>query len=332
MSGFFSRRNLHALAALRHAIIKSAEGRVREALFFAFTAAVNRASKRYQWNAKRPTNVMTGTLYISSLRYEWNVWSLFRRKAADVLRYYRDFPRTQAVADVFQRSATDLDCVPDGSIDMVFMDPPFGSNIFYADSSFLWESWLGEWTDQRAEIVVNKHRTPAGGGKTVQEYGERMRLAFEHAARVLKQGGRAVLAFSNSDDRVWETVQKSLADAGFETKNVHLLNKGQPSIKGVKGIAGRERVTTLDLVMCLEHRARARQMVVRFPAPQSFVERAVHQALSAGGGRTDEIYSAAVRSVVQTGYSVSGITMSTVAAQCAMSAESKTKAAGRPLH
>ena len=75
---------------------------MREALFFAFTAAVNRASKRYQWNAKRPTNVMTGTLYISSLRYEWNVWSLFRRKAADVLRYYRDFPQTHAVADVFQ--------------------------------------------------------------------------------------------------------------------------------------------------------------------------------------------------------------------------------------
>ena len=318
VSGFFSRRNLHALAALRHAIITSAEGRVREALFFAFTGAVNRASKRYQWNAKRPTNVMTGTLYISSLRYEWNVWSLFRRKAADVLRYYRDFPCTQAVADVFQRSATDLGCVPDGSIDMVFMDPPFGSNIFYADSSFLWESWLGEWTDQQAEIVVNKHRTPADGGKTVQEYGERMRLAFEHAARVLKQGGRAVLAFSNSDDRVWETVQTSLADAGFETKSVHLLNKGQPSIKGVKGIAGRERVTTLDLVMCLEHRARTTRMVVRFPAPQSFVERAVHQAFSAGGGRTDEIYSAAVRSVVQTGYSVSGITMSTVAAQCAM--------------
>ena len=89
---------------------------------FAFTAAVNRASRRYQWNAKRPTNVMTGTLYISSLRYEWNVWSLFRRKAADVLRYYRAFPNTSATVDVFRRSATDLDCLPDRSVDMVFMD------------------------------------------------------------------------------------------------------------------------------------------------------------------------------------------------------------------
>ena len=116
VAGFFSVRNLHALAALRHAIVLAAEGRVRDALMFAFTAMINRASRRYQWNAKRPTNVMTGTLYISSLRYEWNVWSLFRRKAADVLRYYRAFPNTTATVEVFQRSATDLDCLPDRSV------------------------------------------------------------------------------------------------------------------------------------------------------------------------------------------------------------------------
>jgi hypothetical protein len=124
VAGFFTKRNLHALAALRHAIVGASTGRIREALMFAFTGAVNRASRRYQWNAKRPTNVMTGTLYISSLRYEWNVWSLFKRKAADVLRYYRSFPDTTSRAEVFQRSATNLDCLPDGSVDMVFMDPP----------------------------------------------------------------------------------------------------------------------------------------------------------------------------------------------------------------
>ena len=254
VSGFFSRRNFHALAALRHVIVRSSEGRVREALLFAFTACVNRASRRYQWNAKRPTNVMTGTLYISSLRYEWNVWSLFKRKAADALRYYRNFPKTAARAQVFQHSATDLDCLPDGSVDMVFMDPPFGSNIFYADSSLLWESWLGNLTEESGEIVVNKHRSAATGGKTLDDYSALMKDAFTHAARVLKPGGRAVLAFSNSDDRVWHAVQKALMDAGFSTLSVHVLNKGQPSIKGVKGITGKENVTCLDLILCLEHR------------------------------------------------------------------------------
>src|SRR5207237_352753 len=123
IAGFFTNSSLHGLYALRHAILTVDNGPVRNALNFAFTAVIDRASKRYQWNAKSPTNVMTGTLYISSLRYEWNVWSLFNRKAADVLRYYRDFPKTNAIADVFQRSATNLDCLPDRSVDMVFMDP-----------------------------------------------------------------------------------------------------------------------------------------------------------------------------------------------------------------
>lgn len=320
VAGFFTRRNLYALAALRHAIVGASEGRVREALLFAFTAAVNRASRRYQWNAKRPTNVMTGTLYISSLRYEWNVWSLFRRKAADVLRYYRSFPQSGSKAEVFQRSAADLDCLPDRSVDMVFMDPPFGSNIFYADSSLLWEAWLGELTDQSAEIVVNKHRTSASGGKSIGDYGDLMGRAFAHVARVLRPGGRAVLAFSNSDDQIWRAIQKALGDAGFETMSVHLLSKGQPSIKGVKGVTGKEHVTTLDLVLCLEHRKTAMQMLVPFPPPASLIDQVICKALSSNGAqkglRTDEIYSTVIRAVVEANYSVSGITMPTVAVRC----------------
>jgi len=320
VNGFFTRRNLHALAALRHAIIECSEGRTREALMFAFTAMVNRASRRYQWNAKRPTNVMTGTLYISSLRYEWNVWSLFRRKAADVLRYYRSFPSQVASADVFQRSATDLDCLPDGSVDMVFMDPPFGSNIYYADSSLLWEAWLGGLSDPASEIVINKSHGRTNGGKTLEDYGDLMRQSFAQAARALKKTGYAVLAFSNSDDSVWETVRRSLSDAGLDTESVHLLSKGQPSIKGVKGVSGKENVTTFDLLLCLKRRKAAAQMAVPFPPPQSFMDQAIRDATSRGNPpipcRTDEIYSAVIRASIERGYSVSGITMPGIADRC----------------
>jgi DNA modification methylase/transcriptional regulator with XRE-family HTH domain len=313
---FFTRRNLHVLAALRHSILQIADERVREALLFAFTACVNRASKRYQWNAKRPTNVMTGTLYISSLRYEWNVWSLFRRKAADVLRFYENFPVTSATADVFQRSATDLDCLPDGSIDMVFMDPPFGSNIFYADSSLLWESWLGVLTDESLEIVVNKNRGASIGGKDLAQYASLMCGAFSHSARVLKPGGRAVLAFSNSDDAVWTSIQKGLADAGLETETVHILDKGQPSIKGVKGINGKENVTCLDLVLCLKRKGKAVQMPVPFPPPATFVDDSIRSVVRGVHLRTDQIYSAVLRDVMAGRYSVSGITMPMIEDRC----------------
>ena len=305
---FYTRRNLHALAALRHAILGERNIRLREALLFAFTACVNRASRRYQWNAKRPTNVMTGTLYVSSLRYEWNVWSLFRRKAADVLRYYQSLPETVAKAEVYQRSATDLSCIPDGAVDMVFVDPPFGSNIFYADSSLLWDAWLGSATDQVAEIVVNQRRARHVGGKDVAAYGQLMTDAFREAARVLRPGGRGVLAFSNSDDRVWTAVQDAIADAGLDVCGVHVLDKGQPSIKGVKGQLGQEHVTRLDLTLSLAHRTRPLRGLRQVATP-AFVDAAVTRAVAAGNTRNDQVYSAVLREALKADLSVTGITM-----------------------
>ncbi|WP_416050072.1 DNA methyltransferase [Cupriavidus basilensis] len=317
VSGFFTRRNLHALAALRHAIVTTSEGRIREALMFAFTACVNRASRRYQWNAKRPTNVMTGTLYISSLRYEWNVWSLFRRKAADVRRYYEAFPKVTSSVQVMNRSATDLSCIPSGSVSMVFFDPPFGSNIFYADSSILWEAWLGSMTDDTEEIVVNKSRARVGGGKTLDDYGNLMSRAFSEVARVLRPGGHAVLAFSNSDDQVWLKIQEAMALAGLETDTVHILDKGQPSIKGVKGVSGKENVTTLDLLITMKHRAQSAPMAAHDVAvPQEQVDRATLVALRSSVGRTDEIYSLVIQALLAGNYSLAGITMPLIAKRC----------------
>lgn len=316
VSHFFTKRNLHALAALRHAIVTTSEGRVREALMFAFTACVNRASRRYQWNAKRPTNVMTGTLYISSLRYEWNVWSLFRRKAADVKRYFERFPETPATAQVMHRSATDLSCLPDGSVSMVFMDPPFGSNIFYADSSLLWEAWLGALTDNTEEIVVNKSRGRVGGGKTMDDYGQLMTKAFSEVARVLKPGGYAVLAFSNSDDQVWMEVQKAMAGAKLETDTVHILDKGQPSIKGVKGVTGKENVTTLDLLITMRRPAHTVEEISNNTASSAYIDGVVKNALLNSGSRTDDIYSSVIQALLGENYSLSGITMPNIAKRC----------------
>jgi transcriptional regulator with XRE-family HTH domain/16S rRNA G966 N2-methylase RsmD len=314
VSHFFTQRNLHALAALRHAIISVSEGRVREALMFAFTACINRASRRYQWNAKRPTNVMTGTLYISSLRYEWNVWSLFRRKAADVKRYFASFPETQTSVQVMNRSATDLSCIPDASIPMVFMDPPFGSNIFYADSSILWEAWLGSLTDNTEEIVVNKSRGRVGGGKTLDDYGTLMAKSFSEVARVLAPEGHAVLAFSNSDDQVWLEIQKAIAAAGLETVSVHILDKGQPSIKGVKGLTGKEVVTTFDLLITMKHRTGGLKAHDHAKSPSTaLIDKTVLNCLQAGSSRTDEIYSTVIQALLTHNQSLSGVTMPKIA-------------------
>src|SRR5581483_8092082 len=167
VDGFYTRRNLRVLAALWRRIQEVPGDPLRSALTFAFTATLNRASRRYQWNAKRPTNVQTGTLYISSLSYEWNVLRLFRRKVRDISAYYRSISGCAGEAKVLRGSATELAGVAENSIDYVFTDPPFGSNIYYSDCALLWEAWLGEFTPVEQEILINRKKGPEEGGKSL---------------------------------------------------------------------------------------------------------------------------------------------------------------------
>ncbi len=312
VADFYTRRNLHALAAIRHAILQEQDERLRNALLFAFTGCVNRASRRYQWNKKRPTNVMTGTLYISSLRYEWNVWSLFSRKASDVIRYYESFPATHAVAEVVLTSATDLKHVPDRSVDFVFMDPPFGSNIFYGDSSLLWEAWLGRLTPLEDEIVVNRKVAKSEGGKDVSAYSALLSRAFEEVARVLKQGAHAVLAFSNTDDRVWQAIQSAICAAGLEITTTAVLDKVHRSIKGIKGTLGTELVTRLDLLIGLRIPVRQRLSSARSSTTPltTRVEEVLQNAL--GPLATDEVYTVLIEEALKLNGSLQGLSMTEV--------------------
>ena len=66
---FFTGRNLRALGAAWRAANESSEP---TAMRFAMTTIVNGASRRYQWSPKRPTDVLSETLYIASLTYEFN--------------------------------------------------------------------------------------------------------------------------------------------------------------------------------------------------------------------------------------------------------------------
>lgn len=247
---FFTDRNLLALAALWDRINGIEEDAIRVAGRFVFTAIVPRASRRYQWNPKRPTNVLSSTLYLASLSYEWNVFSLFRRKLRAVARMYDAVEGTTGGV-VVQAPAQQLSHLDDGSVDYVFCDPPFGSNIFYGDASFLWDAWLGESTDLHLEAVVNKSVRAADGGKTVADYEKLMTEAFAECRRVLRPDGWMSVMFHNSSDEVWSCIQRAISAAGFVVDSAVPFDKNQPSFKGIKGITNGERVADFDLVMHL---------------------------------------------------------------------------------
>lgn len=335
VADFYTSRNLFALAALREEIFRASDDpRIVQALMFAFTGCLNRASKRYQWNPKRPTNVMTGTLYISSLRYEWNVWRLFTRKYRAVERFYKELGEPTTEARVLQCSATDLTpFVPDEGVDYVFADPPFGSNIFYTDSSLLWEAWLNRFADESQEMVVSRKRGPEEGGKTLDDYGSMMRDAFLEIRRVLKPGRYASITFNNSDDRVWQAFQDALHDAGLEVQSVVTLDKQQRSIKGVKADLGLEQVPLYDIILNVSRSSAKSLTVTRVEAEPKDTNslvvsilkehlETVAEASSDDGKkarklrRTEYLHSLAVRKLLERNQPVESVSLAALADLC----------------
>lgn len=324
-ASFFSRRNLAALAALRAAIDDQRDPPLRDKLLFTFTAVLARASKRYQWSRKRPLNAANQHYYIAPVFYEWNVYDLFERKASAVMRS-DDFLRSERRLAAFMRSdlgdedalgidyalgSADALDLADESIDYVFTDPPFGSNIFYSDMSLFHEAWLGDTTDHSREAVVDRSGD-AARRRTPERYERLIAAALGECRRVLKPGGWLSLVFSNSSGAMWALVQRSLtaADFALDPDQIAVLDKGQRSVKGLA--SGFENIVTADLVLSMQKGATNRVEPIR-DAPASFIDCALERALGKRERNTPtHVYLGVVREYLREGFDVGGIDMAQV--------------------
>jgi hypothetical protein len=210
-----------------------------------------------RFNARGGQRPLTGTLYIPQLSIEVNVADVFAHKIRQLRRFYSAPATGAAPASVLRGSATSLP-LPDASIDYCFTDPPFGSNIFYADCAVVWESWLKELTPTQSEAVVNRSLRPLAGGKTVGQYGELMEKSFAEIQRVLRRNAWATVVFQSSDAEIWAALRMAVENAGFDLASASYLDKTQQSHKGYKGRSGLEDVASFDVVLSLHKPGRRR--------------------------------------------------------------------------
>jgi len=319
---FYTKRNLWALAKLWDEASKIRNSRIKSMVQFAITGTMQAASKMNRHKPSFTASILMGTLYIGSFVEESSMLRLISPRIEKSIKLAETIPSGNNVI-TSTLHAGDLNYLDDQSIDYIFTDPPFGSNIFYADCSFLWESWLGEFTDESLEAVWNKSRKPSEGGKILEDYRRLMFESFQEMYRVLKPNRWATVVFSNSDDKVWEAIQEAAHQAGFAVYGGKEFDKIQRSFKGIKGEKGEEKVISKDVLLNLH---KPKKPLVRngklkkIADIEGFVLQQIMmylQYLSPGAPSNERTIEAITRAlqrrVIDQGYSMRGLSVGYVA-------------------
>lgn len=222
---FYTSRNLYVLSALWD---KASKTDVKNQIWFCITSIlIKTASKLHNVGIKKGklnlAGAMPNALFIPSILAERNIITLIRGKIKDISPVFA-FEKSNNNFMVGCGSSTDLQTIPDDSIDYIFVDPPFGDNLMYSELSFIWEAWLKVLTNNKSEAIMNKAQN-----KGVSEYQELFRQCFSEFFRILKPNRWITIEFHNSKNSVWMAINEAIQRAGFVISYVKTLNKGQGS-------------------------------------------------------------------------------------------------------
>lgn len=223
---FYTPRNLAAMSHLWRAIQCIEDTNLAAYVAFTFTSLYQRVTRLSEfrfWGGSGNT-ARFNVPYISN---EANVFLTFERKAKTILDHLRTTAaHYTARSVVVLGSATNMDYLPDNSIDLIFTDPPFGANINYSEMNILWESWLGQFTDTTQEAIVNRVQ-----GKDVKAYQNLMTASMCECFRVLRAGHWMLLVFMNSSKEVWNALREAIVHAGFTIRKIDIFDKQHGTFK-----------------------------------------------------------------------------------------------------
>lgn len=237
---FYTRRNLAALSHIWKAIHRIESPEIAAQVAFVFTSLYQRVTRLSEFRFWGGSG-NTAHFNVPFISNEANVFVTFARKA----RTIQDHLETTATsykgrAVVVNNSATALNYLPANSVDLIFTDPPFGGNINYSEMNLLWESWLGSFTDNTNEAIINRVQ-----GKGLAEYENLMTKSLQECYRVLREGHWLLLVFMNSSRDVWEGLRNAVTSAGFEIARMDIFDKQHGTFKQFVS----ENTAGMDLVL-----------------------------------------------------------------------------------
>lgn len=222
----YTGRNLAAMSHLWRSIHHVSNPELAGYLGFAFTSLYQRVTRLSEFRFWGGSG-NTANYNVPFIFNEANVFATFERKARAIQDHLETTARHYRGRCVVRTgSATQLDWVPDNSVDLVFTDPPFGKNINYSEMNILWESWLGEFTDVRHEAIVNKFQ-----GKDARTYGSIMLDCLKECHRVLRPDHWLILVFMNSAEEIWQELRRAITKSGFSLERIDIFDKQHGTFK-----------------------------------------------------------------------------------------------------
>ncbi len=180
---------------------------------------------------------------------------------------------TPAQVQITASNAANMTAVPDGSVTLVCIDPPYYDNVMYAELSDYFYVWLkrtlgwlrpdrfnAELTDKANEAVANRARFAAASARQARsladhDYTAKMAAIFAECRRVLADDGVLTVMFTHKGADAWNALGTSLLQAGFVIGTswpVH--TERQQSLHQ----AGQNSVSSTILLVCRKRPSEAR--------------------------------------------------------------------------
>ena len=220
VSALFPKGNLLALKILNNYIENEIEDvDIRAFMKFIFTETLFRTSSRL-FTGSGIKNVY----HIPPVGKEQNVLTVFARKYRDITKaksYLQDQVDLKNNAKNIRIIQTDAKkiSVPDNSVDYVFIDPPYGGMVPYAELNLFYSAWLHEKEDLKGEIIIPMDFEKKDG--YVEKWGAYIEAAFGEAVRTLKPGGHFTVAFHSTFSNIWNELKDIMTRRlGLEFVNI----------------------------------------------------------------------------------------------------------------
>lgn len=223
---YYFNRELYVLSFIFDKITKIKDKELKMFFKWVFTSVNPRlTSKLARFRPGRgKSDAMSGILYTPSFQVEYNVLTAFESKLNKLSELFLN--HSNCICST--QSSTDIKNIPDNSIDYIFIDPPFGSNLMYSELNFIWESWLKVFTNNYSEAIIN----PVQNKESI-DYKNLLIKCFTNFFRILKPNRWITVEFHNSKAEIWNIIRESIVKSGFIIAQVAILDKKQGSFKQV---------------------------------------------------------------------------------------------------